>query len=68
MIRLRIVRLFAAVAVLALTAFASSVASTSAPNLPPLTGLPAGKILVIGAVAHPESPPCRRCRHSTPKL
>jgi len=40
---------------LALTAFASAgaVASTSAPNLPPLTGVLAGKFLVIGDVAHP---------------
>jgi hypothetical protein len=55
MIRLRILRLFAALAVLGLTAFASAgaVASTSAPNLPPLTGLLAGKFLVIGDVAHP---------------
>ena len=55
MIRLRILRLCAALAVLALTAFASAgaVASTSAPNLPPLTGVLAGKFLVIGDVAHP---------------
>ncbi len=55
MIRLRIPRLFAALAVLALTAFASAgaVAGTSAPNVAPLTGLPAGKFLVIGDVAHP---------------
>ncbi|MGH3781431.1 MAG: hypothetical protein ACRDRO_12590 [Pseudonocardiaceae bacterium] len=55
MIRLRILRLFAALAVLALMAFASvgAVASTSAPSLPPLTGLPAGKFLVIGDLAHP---------------
>ena len=55
MIRLRILRLFAALAVLGVTAFASAgaVASTSAPNVPPLTGLPAGKFLVIGDVAHP---------------
>ena len=54
MIRLRILWLFAALAVLALTTFASAgaVASTSAPNVAPLTGLPAGKFLVIGDVAH----------------
>ena len=56
MSRLRILRLFAACGVLALTVFtgASAVASTSAPTAPPLSGLPAGRFLIIGAVAHPE--------------
>lgn len=53
--RLRVLRLFAACVVAAVTALvgASAVASTSAPNLPPLIGPPAGKFLVLGAVAHP---------------
>jgi Oxidoreductase molybdopterin binding domain len=56
MIRRRILRLGVTCAVLALTglAGASAVASTSAPAVPPLTGLPAGQVLLIGAVAHPE--------------
>jgi hypothetical protein len=56
MIRLRLFRLFAAVAVLALTAFttASAVASTSATNQLPTIGLPPGKVLLIGDVAHPQ--------------
>jgi hypothetical protein len=55
-IRLRILRLCTSLAVLALTAFASAsaVASTSAPNLPPLIGLPPGKFLLIGDVARPQ--------------
>ncbi|MGH3768695.1 MAG: hypothetical protein ACRDS0_25470 [Pseudonocardiaceae bacterium] len=56
MIRLRLLRLFAALAVLALTGFAgaSAVASTSAPNLLPTFGLPPGKFLLIGDIARPQ--------------
>lgn len=56
MMRRRIVRLCVTCTVLALTVFAgaSAVASTSAPTVPPLGGLPAGQVLLIGAVAHPE--------------
>ncbi len=56
MIRLRLLRLFAALAVLALTAFAgaSAVASTSAPNVPSSIGLPPGKFLLIGDIARPR--------------
>ncbi len=56
MTRLRLFRLFAAVAVLALTAFttAGASASTSAPNLLPTIGLPPGKVLLIGDVARPQ--------------
>lgn len=54
--RLRLLPLCAAIAVLIVTAFtgSSAVASTSAPNQPPSLGLPAGKFLVIGAVARPQ--------------
>jgi DMSO/TMAO reductase YedYZ molybdopterin-dependent catalytic subunit len=53
---LRLLRLLAAVAVLALPAFASAsaVASTSVPNQQSSIGLPAGKFLVIGDVARPH--------------
>jgi hypothetical protein len=54
MIRLRLLRLFAAVAVLAFTAFASAVASTAAPSQLPTVGLPPGKFLLIGDVAKPQ--------------
>jgi DMSO/TMAO reductase YedYZ molybdopterin-dependent catalytic subunit len=56
MIRVRLLRLFAAVAVLALTAFASAsaVASTAAPSQLPTVGLPPGKFLLIGDVAKPQ--------------
>jgi DMSO/TMAO reductase YedYZ molybdopterin-dependent catalytic subunit len=56
MIRIRLSRLLAAVAVLALTTFASAsaVASTSAPNQLPTIGLPPGKFLLIGDVARPQ--------------
>ncbi|MGH3917589.1 MAG: molybdopterin-dependent oxidoreductase [Pseudonocardiaceae bacterium] len=56
MIRIRLVRLLAAGAVLVLTAFtgASAVASTSSLNQPHSLGLPAGKFLLIGAVARPQ--------------
>ena len=55
MIRSRLLRLIAAVAVLALAGFgsASAVTSTSAPNLPSSIGLPAGKFLLLGDVARP---------------
>lgn len=54
--RLRLLPLLAAIAVLIVTAFtgSSAVASTSAPNQPPSVGPPAGKFLVIGAVARPQ--------------
>src|SRR5262249_18409241 len=53
-IRLRLSRLLAALAVLALAVFASAsaVASTSAPDLPSLIGPPAGKVLLIGDIDH----------------
>lgn len=56
MVRRRILRLCVLCAALALTVFAgaSAVASTSAPTVPPLTRPPAGQVLLIGAVAHPE--------------
>lgn len=56
MIRLRLSRSLAAIAVLAFTAFgsASAVASTCAPNLPSSVGLPAGKVLLIGDIDHPQ--------------
>ncbi|MGH3702559.1 MAG: hypothetical protein ACRDRU_21860 [Pseudonocardiaceae bacterium] len=56
MIRLRLLRLCAAVAVLTLTAFtgASAVASTSAPHQLPTFGLPPGTFLLIGDVARPQ--------------
>ncbi|MGH3996956.1 MAG: hypothetical protein ACRDTJ_05775, partial [Pseudonocardiaceae bacterium] len=55
-IRSRLLSLLATVTVLALMAFASAsaVASTSAPNLPSVTGLPAGKFLLIGNVARSQ--------------
>jgi hypothetical protein len=55
-IRLRLSRSLAAIAVLAFTAFgsASAVASTCAPNLPSSVGLPAGKVLLIGDIDHPQ--------------
>ncbi|MGH3800255.1 MAG: molybdopterin-dependent oxidoreductase [Pseudonocardiaceae bacterium] len=54
--RLRLLPLLAAVAVLIVTAFtgSSAVASTSAPNQQSAIGLPAGKFLLIGAVARPQ--------------
>ncbi|HET9258338.1 MAG TPA: hypothetical protein VFO16_24505 [Pseudonocardiaceae bacterium] len=54
MIRPRVWRSLAAIAVLALTAFgsASAVASTSASGPPPSIGLPAGKVLLIGDIEH----------------
>ncbi len=56
MIRARLPRLLAAVAVLALTIFttASAVASTSASSQLPALGLPPGKFLLIGDVARPQ--------------
>jgi DMSO/TMAO reductase YedYZ molybdopterin-dependent catalytic subunit len=54
--RLRLLPLLAAVAVFIVTTFtgASAVATTFAPNQQPAIGLPAGKFLVIGAVAQPQ--------------
>jgi DMSO/TMAO reductase YedYZ molybdopterin-dependent catalytic subunit len=54
--RLRLLPLFATVAILIITAFTgfSAVASTSAPNQSPPLGLSAGKFLVLGAVARPQ--------------
>jgi hypothetical protein len=56
MIRARLPRLLAAVAVLALTVFTtgSAVASTSTVNQLPTLGLPPGKFLLIGDVARPQ--------------
>lgn len=56
MSRVRILRWCLACAVLAVTVFASAsaAASTAARTLAPVTGLPAGKVLLIGALAHPE--------------
>jgi hypothetical protein len=53
-IRLRLLRLCAAVAVLTLTAFTGASASAFAPHQLPTFGLPPGTFLLIGDVARPQ--------------